>query len=68
MFDSEELMNLASDPEFSVVRVASNELRILLTEYNRLLTIQEAARNLVAQKGRHHTQQAYEKLAASLER
>ena len=29
----------------------------------RLRKIEEAARNLVKQKGRHHTQQAYERLA-----
>ena len=33
-------------------------------EILRLRTIENAARNLVAQKGRHHTRQAYERLAA----
>lgn len=33
------------------------------SEMKRLRKIEEAARNLVKQKGRHHTQQAYEWLA-----
>lgn len=35
-------------------------------EIERLRKIEAAAKNLVAQKGRHHTQQAYERLAALL--
>lgn len=33
-------------------------------EILRLRKIEAAARNLVAQKGRHHTEQAYQRLAA----
>ena len=36
----------------------------LRVEIERLRKIESAARNLVAQKGRHHTEQAYEQLAA----
>lgn len=35
-------------------------------ELARLQEIEAAARNLVAQKGRHHTEQAYQRLAALL--
>lgn len=35
-------------------------------EIDRLRKIEAAARNLVAQKGRHHTEQAYQRLAALL--
>lgn len=36
-------------------------------EIDRLRKIEDAATNLVKQKGRHHTQQAYERLAALIQ-
>lgn len=50
--------------------LSSREIKFLETiagmtdEIERLRKIESAARNLVAQKGRHHTEQAYEQLAA----
>jgi hypothetical protein len=42
---------------------AMREFVLKSGEIERLREIEAAARNLVVQKGRHHTQQAYERLA-----
>lgn len=48
------------------VGVLRNRVNALRVENDRLKEIEIAARNLVAQKGRHNTQIAYERLEALL--
>jgi hypothetical protein len=62
MFDSDELRSLATDSKYHTVQVSSRELLELLAEYDRLQKIGEAATNMCAVKGRHHSEIAMTRL------
>jgi len=65
--DLDRQIRAAINPLYENVRgTESYERTRLLGEIDRLRAVEAAARNLVAQKGRHHTQVAYERLAALL--